>query len=138
MTKTKDKVVKLAVSNPREVMTHAQMRDHEFEPVPQLAGPKAKTFEELRKHQERLNDFCIMVRMALGILGQTKAELIVATRDLGEEHGYDGIEKFLMSFKDGAEMGELLVGFIKSAERRIAVAMHNVYPDTPGGVNPSI
>ena len=126
---TSKKVIRLAVSNPRETLSHAQVRDQEFEPIPQLAGSKAQTFDELRKHQERLNNFCVMVRMSLGILGQTKAELIEAIRKMDEECGHDDVEKLLNSFIDGAALGESLLHFLKSAECRIAIAMHNVYPE---------
>jgi hypothetical protein len=135
MTDTDVNVVRLAVANPAkllEILSHQEMAAQEFEPVPQLRGPKAKTFEELKKHQERLDDFCVMVRMALGVLGQTKAELIEALTAMNEDGGFDAVEDFVKSFASGAERGETLVHFLRSAQLRLSVAMHNVYPDIEG------
>jgi hypothetical protein len=87
-----ENVVHLAVTNPEkllEILSHEEMAAQEFEPVPQLRGPKAQTFEELRKHQERLDDFCVSVHMAPSVLGQTKAELIagLVAMDMAEGGG---------------------------------------------------
>jgi hypothetical protein len=132
MTDTDNNVLRLAVANPGkllEILSHKEMAGQEFEPVPQLAGSKAKTFEELKKYQERLDDFCVVVRMALTVLGQTKADLIAFLTATDEEGGYDAAEHFVKSFADGADRGESLVHFLRSAQLRLTVAMHNVYPD---------
>jgi hypothetical protein len=132
MSGTDNNILRLAVANPGkllEILSHKEMAGQEFEPVPQLAGSKAKTFEEFKKHQERLDDFCVMVRMALTILGQTKAELIAFLTATDKEDGFDAVEAFVKSFADGAERGETLVHFLRSAQLRLSVAMHNVYPD---------
>jgi hypothetical protein len=136
-----DPVVRLAVANPSkllEILSHQEMAAQEFEPIPQLAGSKAKTFEELKKHQERLDDFCVLARMALAILGQTKPELIEALTGMDREGGYDEVEGFVKSFAHGAERGESLVHFLRSAQLRLTVAMHNVYPNdgSPAGSEP--
>jgi hypothetical protein len=132
MTGTDNNILRLAVTNPEkllEILSHEEMAKQEFEPVPQLAGSKAKTFKELKKHQERLDDFCVMVRMALTILGQTKAELIAFLTATDKEDGYEAVESFVKSFADGAERADTLKHFLRSAELRLTVAMHNVYPD---------
>jgi hypothetical protein len=134
-----DTVVHLAVSNPEkllEILSHREMAAQEFEPVPQLAGPKAATFEELKKHQDRLEEFGVIVRMALGILGQTKAKLIEFLEGIDEDGGIDAVEVVIKDFANGAEQGETLVHFLRSAQLRLTVAMHNVYPDD-GSVLPA-
>jgi hypothetical protein len=128
-----DPVVRLAVTNPEkllEILSHQEMAAQEFEPVPQLRGQKAKTFEELKKHQERLDDFCISVRMPLGVLGRTKAELIGDLTALDKENGFDAVEGFVTSFAKAADHAvETSIHFLRSAGLRLTVAMHNVYPD---------
>jgi hypothetical protein len=91
----RNSVVRLAVTNPEkllEILSHEEMAAQEFEPVPQLRGQKAKTFEELRKHQQRLDDFCVSVRMALSVLGQTKAELIEGLSEMSKADGGGGFD----------------------------------------------
>jgi hypothetical protein len=124
---TKENIVRLAVSNP--IMTHEDMAKVEFEPYPKLARGKAKTFKEQQKHQERLNDFCVAARMALGILGMTKAQLVDMVRVFDEERGFDGVDEFYKSFQAQVVRGEALIEFLKSAEFRIAVAAHNFYAE---------
>jgi hypothetical protein len=134
MTSTDNNILRLAVTNPEkllEILSHEEMAAQEFEPVPQLRGPKAQTFEELRKHQQRLDDFCVSVRMALSVLGQTKAELIeglVAMEKAVGGEGFDDVEDFVKSFGNAADQAATLVHFLRSAHLRLSVAMHNVYP----------
>jgi hypothetical protein len=122
------KVVRLAVKNPPlEIMSYQQVRDQDFDPIPQRVGQPP--YETLKADQDKFESFGVSVRMALATLGKTKAELIEDVRRFDKEHGHEGTCALLASFTDGAEMGELLLHFVKSAEIRIAVALHNIYDD---------
>jgi hypothetical protein len=67
-----------------------------------------------------------------GRAGATKPQLIEMIRGFDEDGGYDHAEDFVKSFHAGVGQGEALVSFLKTAELRLAVAMHNVYDDYDG------
>jgi hypothetical protein len=72
------------------------------------------------------------------VFGQTKAELIdglVAMEKAVGGEGFDDVEDFVKSFGNAADQAATLVHFLRSAQLRLTVAMHNVYPDdgSPAG-----
>ena len=53
-------------------------------------------------------------------------------KSIDDEGGFDASDDFFKSFHSQVLRGEALMHFIKSAEFRFAVAMHNVYPGFEG------
>jgi hypothetical protein len=100
----------------------ASLRDFEFEPIPEFAGP-----ENVALHHSRLAEFRTLAMTAFAVLGRSKSELINAAGELipvsdGDCPGPEALFNMLC----GAEsMARLLLHFTKAAKFRYEVALAN-------------
>jgi hypothetical protein len=116
-------VVQLAVNNP--IITHEQMAALHFEPVPTFVG-LSDDFEKLERHEGFLRKIAIISRVAVSMLGLTRAEIIENIRKEENPRRDDEMLKWLM---DGREAADELVDMIRQAETRYGIAMARLQPD---------
>jgi hypothetical protein len=114
---SKDNVVKLAVSNP--IITHQQLADQQFEPVADFVNI-SDSLEKQRSHAAKMQRFEITLRMAIALLGKTKAELIEGVKNM------EGADELLREFSEASDLAKELASMISSAECRVACALANV------------
>jgi hypothetical protein len=114
-------VVKLAVNNP--VCSHDELAAIDFQPVATFVG-LPNDLSKLERHESFLRSIAIISRVAVSMLGLSKAEVVENIRKGGDqEHDVEMLEWLA----DGRKSATELLDMITRAECRYACAMASVY-----------
>jgi hypothetical protein len=100
----------------------ASLKDCEFEPIPEFAGPEAVAL-----HRSKLAEFHVLAMMAFTVLGKSKSELINAAGELAPVSDGDcpGPEILYNTLCGAESMARSLLHFTKAAKFRYEVAFAN-------------
>jgi hypothetical protein len=114
-------VVRLAFAGTTAPPTMAEIAEIDFEPIDQFVN-FGNNIDQLTAHEQKLRDFAIATRLAIGLLGQSKAELIdrITTSDTHDSHA---VEQLLESLMDAEGLADDLRDMIRTAHLRLGVAM---------------
>jgi hypothetical protein len=123
--KTKNNVVRLAVSN--KAATLEEIGEIDFEAVPEFINFQ-NDFKRCEKHEERLRSLAIASRWAITILGKTKAEVIEVVKACDDSSGLNAIEELHKSLESAHGLADSIKGMIDAASHRLGVAMVAALP----------
>jgi hypothetical protein len=100
----------------------ASIKDTEFEPIPEFAGPEA-----LALHRSKLAEFRVLAMTAFTVLGKSKSELINAAGELMPVSDGDcpGPEMLFNTLCGAENMARLLLHFTQAAKFRYEAALAN-------------
>jgi hypothetical protein len=100
----------------------ASIKDTEFEPIPEFAGPEASAL-----HRSKLAEFHVLAMTAFSVLGKSKSELINAAGELMPVSDGDcpGPEILFNTLCGAEKMARLLLHFTQAAKFRYEAALAN-------------
>jgi hypothetical protein len=102
--------------------THKELSEITFKPVSGLDGAN---------HEEKLARVASVARIAIGLLGKSKEELIEFIRATADEDRSEEsiAATVLIEIDDGLKKLEAITGFVTAARWRVASAAAVVYPE---------
>jgi hypothetical protein len=113
----------------RKGMSHKAFAALDFEPQPDYDVTKPE-FRE--RHDEALQNFMTALRLAIGLLGRTKTEIIEGARKHEDSQFDGGAWALVERIKQARQRCHDYAIILGTAEERLLVALHNVY--APNGV----
>jgi hypothetical protein len=115
-------VIKLVVDNP--IISHDELAAQDFKAEPAFNGRRRQ-----EAHERMLIDLGISSRMAIGLLGKSKSEILKGMRAFDAEDGKSGVDEVLDAFDIGIEVAETMLSVIQQAKSRYMIALANVYDE---------
>jgi hypothetical protein len=103
--------------------TYTGLAEVSFEPIAGLDGAN---------HETNLQRVTEVTRLAIGLLGKSKPELIEMVDAMSKEPG-GMVSSMLKGIGDGKEKLEAMLEFVTAARLRVSSAAATVYPETPTG-----
>jgi hypothetical protein len=105
--------------------TYKELAGIKFEPIAGLDGAD---------HEPNLQRVTEVTRLAIGLLGDSKQELIEMVETISKEPG-GLVNAMLQGLGDGKEKLEAMLEFVTAAKWRVAAAVATVYPEPPSAVD---
>jgi hypothetical protein len=105
--------------------TYKELAEVSFEPIAGLDGAD---------HEPNLQRVTEVTRLAIGLLTESKQELIQTVEAMSKEPG-GLVNAMLQGLGDGKEKLEAMLEFVTAAQLRVASAVATVYPEPPSAVD---